>query len=471
MTQLNFNKKDIIHFIGIGGIGMSGIALILKKMGYEVQGSDISKKNKNIDRLKKNKIKVFNTHKATNIKQSKIIVISSAIKKDNPELNYANKSKKILIIKRADMLAHIISLKKNIVVSGSHGKTTITSLVSTILKDAHYNPTIVNGGIINSMNSNADLGNGEWTVIEADESDGSFLKFNNTHAIVSNIDFEHMDYYKNFNNLKNQFKFFLEKTPLFGKNIICIDDKNIKKIKTKINNQNFITYGFTENANFVPINIKFRDMKIIFDLKINLKKQIIIKNIILNLIGKHNVLNATASIIAALNVGVPISKIKKSLKNFSGVQRRMTKILDFQQRLIFDDYAHHPTEITSVLSACKSNFTNKRIVSIFQPHRYSRVTSLYDEFSKSFILSDLVVLCPIYAAGEKHTIFDLHKFAKNISVKSNVPIVVIKDEYNLEVFLKKNLMKNDIVVSMGAGNISSWIRNISKNILDAKIWN
>ena len=471
MTQLNFNKKDIIHFIGIGGIGMSGIALILKKMGYEVQGSDISKKNKNIDRLKKNKIKVFNTHKATNIKQSKIIVISSAIKKDNPELNHANKSKKILIIKRADMLAHIISLKKNIVVSGSHGKTTITSLVSTILKDAHYNPTIVNGGIINSMNSNADLGNGEWTVIEADESDGSFLKFNNTHAIVSNIDFEHMDYYKNFNNLKNQFKLFLEKTPLFGKNIICIDDKNIKKIKTKINNQNFITYGFTENANFVPINIKFRDMKIIFDLKINLKKQIIIKNIILNLIGKHNVLNATASIIAALNVGVPISKIKKSLKNFSGVQRRMTKILDFQQRLIFDDYAHHPTEITSVLSACKSNFTNKRIVSIFQPHRYSRVTSLYDEFSKSFILSDLVVLCPIYAAGEKHTIFDLHKFAKNISVKSNVPIVVIKDEHNLEVFLKKNLMKNDIVVSMGAGNISSWIRNISKNILDAKIWN
>ncbi len=471
MTQLNFNKKDIIHFIGIGGIGMSGIALILKKMGYEVQGSDISKKNKNIERLRKNNIKVFNTHKATNIKQSKIIVISSAIKKDNPELNHANKSQKILIIKRADMLAHIISLKKNIVVSGSHGKTTITSLVSTILKDAHYNPTIVNGGIINSMNSNADLGNGEWTVIEADESDGSFLKFNNTHAIVSNIDFEHMDYYKNFNNLKNQFKFFLEKTPLFGKNIICIDDKNIKKIKTKINNQNFITYGFTENANFVPINIKFRDMKIIFDLKINLKKQIIIKNIILNLIGKHNVLNATASIIAALNVGIPISKIKKSLKNFSGVQRRMTKILDFQQRLIFDDYAHHPTEITSVLSACKSNFTNKRIVSIFQPHRYSRVTSLYDEFSKSFILSDLVVLCPIYAAGEKRIIFDLHKFAKNISVKSNVPIVVIKDEFNLEVFLKKNLMKNDIVVSMGAGNISSWIRNISKNILDAKIWN
>ena len=471
MTQLNFNKKDIIHFIVIGGIGMSGIALILKKMGYEVQGSDISKKNKNIDRLKKNKIKVFNTHKATNIKQSKIIVISSAIKKDNPELNHANKSKKILIIKRADMLAHIISLKKNIVVSGSHGKTTITSLVSTTLKDAHFNPTIVNGGIINSMNSNADLGNGEWTVIEADESDGSFLKFNNTHAIVSNIDFEHMDYYKNFNNLKNQFKFFLEKTPLFGKNIICIDDKNLKKIKTKINNQNFITYGFTEDANFVPKNIKFKDMKINFDLNINLKNQTIIKNIILNLIGKHNVLNATASIIAALNVGIPISKIKKSLKNFSGVQRRMTKILDYQQRLIFDDYAHHPTEITSVLSACKSNFINKRIVSIFQPHRYSRVTSLYDEFTKSFILSDLAVLCPIYAAGEKRTIFDLYKFAKNISVKSNVPIVVIKDEYNLEVFLKKNLMKNDIVVSMGAGNISSWIRNISKNILDAKIWN
>ena len=469
--NLNFNKKDIIHFIGIGGIGMSGIALILKQMGYEVQGSDISKKNKNIDRLKKNKIKVFDCHKASNIKQSKIIVISSAIKKENPELIQANKLKNILIIKRADMLAHIISLKKNIVVSGSHGKTTITSLVSTILKDAHYKPTIVNGGIINSMNSNANLGNGDWSVIEADESDGSFLKFNNTHAIVSNIDFEHMDYYKNFNNLKNQFKIFLEKTPLFGKNIICLDDKNLRKIKAKIKNQNFITYGFRKEANFIPHNIKFKDMKIIFDLKVNLKKQTIIKNITLNLIGKHNVLNATASIIAALNIGIPISKIKKSLKNFSGVQRRMTKILDYKQRLIFDDYAHHPTEIASVLSACKSNFMKKRIISVFQPHRYSRVISLYNEFSKCFTLSDLVILCPIYAAGEKSMIFDLNKFAKNISVKSDVPIVVIKDENNLEIFLKKNLIKNDIVISMGAGNISSWIRNISKNIFDAKIWN
>ena len=270
--QLNINKKDKIHFIGIGGIGMSGIALILKKMGYDVQGSDISKKNKNLINLKKKNIKLFYKHHPSNIKNSKIVVISSAIGNDNVELKYAL-TKNILIIKRADMLAHIISLKKNIVISGSHGKTTITSLVSTILKDANFKPTIINGGIINSLKTNATLGDGDWTVIEADESDGSFLKFNNTLAIASNIDYEHMDYYKNFKNLKDQFAQFLNKTPLFGKNIICLDDKNLKKIKQNSLQQNFLTYGFTNEANFVPHNIVFSNMKIKFDLKVNIKKK------------------------------------------------------------------------------------------------------------------------------------------------------------------------------------------------------
>lgn len=270
--ELSINKKDVIHLIGIGGIGMSGIALILKKMGYDVQGSDISEDNKNILSLKKKNIKIFNSHKSQNIKNAKIVVISSAISKKNSELKHALKNN-ILVIKRADMLAHIISLKKNIVISGSHGKTTITSLVSTILKDAKLKPTIVNGGIINSLKTNASLGEGEWSVIEADESDGSFLKFNNTHAIVSNIDHEHIDYYKNFKNLKKQFSIFLNKTPLFGKNIICLDDVSLKNIKEKSKKQNFLTYGFNPKANFIPTNIQFRDMKIHFDLKVNLEKK------------------------------------------------------------------------------------------------------------------------------------------------------------------------------------------------------
>jgi len=465
--ELNINKKDKIHFIGIGGIGMSGIALILKKMGYDVQGSDISKKNKNLISLKKHKIKLFYKHHPSNIKNSKIIVISSAIGNDNAELKYAL-TKNILIIKRADMLAHIISLKKNIVISGSHGKTTITSLVSTILKDANFKPTIINGGIINSLKTNATLGDGDWTVIEADESDGSFLKFNNTLAIASNIDYEHMDYYKNFKNLKDQFAQFLNKTPLFGKNIICLDDQNLKKIKQNSLQTNFLTYGFRNEANFVPHNIVFSNMKIKFDLKVNIKKKIVIKNIILNLMGKHNVLNATAAIIVGITLGISLKKIKNSLQNFLGVQRRLTKLFEDKKRIIFDDYAHHPTEIEAVLDACKSNFKNKKIISIFQPHRYSRVNSLYKEFTQCFSNSNLVVLCPIYSAGEKIIKFDLEKFARNITKNSNTDVIIVNDQNNLYSFLHKNSKDEEIIIAMGAGSISQWIRIISEKLTNEK---
>ena len=406
--ELSINKKDKIHLIGIGGIGMSGIALILKKMGYDVQGSDISLKSKSLDFLKKNKIKIFNNHKSQNIKNAKIVVISTAINKSNSEFQAAIK-KKILIIRRADMLAHIISLKKNIVISGSHGKTTITSLVSTILKDANFKPTIVNGGIINSLKTNARLGDGDWSVIEADESDGSFLKFSNTIAVVSNIDHEHMDYYKNFSNLTKQFALFLDKTPLFGKNVVCLDDPSIAKLIKKSTKQNFLTYGFNSKADFIPTNLVYKNMKIYFDLKVNLKKKLTIKNVTLNLMGQHNVLNA-----------------------------------------------------------CKKNFNKHKIVSVFQPHRFSRVQSLYSEFSNCFLDSDLVVLCPVYAAGEKIINFDLEKFGKKIVKNSNTEVVIAKDEKNLEIFLQKNHSSKEVVIAMGAGSVSQWIRSISKKIKNAK---
>ena len=462
--ELNINKKDKIHFIGIGGIGMSGIALILKKMGYDVQGSDISKKNKNLTSLKKHKIKLFYKHHPSNIKNSNIVVISSAIGNDNVELKYAL-TKNTLIIKRADMLAHIISLKKNIVISGSHGKTTITSLVSTILKDANFKPTIINGGIINSLKTNATLGDGDWTVIEADESDGSFLKFNNTLAIASNIDYEHMDYYKNFKNLKDQFAQFLNKTPLFGKNIICLDDKNLKKIKQNSLQQNFLTYGFANEANFVPHNIVFSNMKIKFDLKVNIKKKIVIKNIILNLMGKHNVLNATAAIIAGITLGISLKKIKNSLQNFLGVQRRLTKLFEDKKRIIFDDYAHHPTEIKEVLNGVKEVYKDYKKVCIFQPHRISRLRDLRKKFSFAFQNADTVILCPVYSAGEKIKLgFNYLNFAKEIIKNSKVKLFIVNDYIQLAQFLKKNMFGKKIVIGMGAGSISSWMKKLPQLI-------
>lgn len=366
------------------------------------------------------------------------------------------------------MLANIISLKKNVVISGSHGKTTITSLVSTILKEANFKPTIVNGGIINSLNTNAKLGEGNWSVIEADESDGSFLKFNNTHTIVSNIDHEHMDYYKNFKNLKKQFGIFLNRTPLFGKNIICLDDKNLQDLKKNSRRQNFITYGFNKKADFVPINIVYKDMQIHFDLKINLKKKFIIKNITLNLMGKHNILNATSAIILALTLNISITKIKKTLKNFLGVQRRLTKVFHSKNKIIFDDYAHHPTEISAVLDACKNNFNNKKIISIFQPHRFSRVKSLYNEFTESFEKADQVILCPIYPAGEKLVRFNLENFAKKIAKNSKVEVVIVKNYENLNILLNKNYSNKEVIIAMGAGSISQWIRSISINLKNDK---
>jgi UDP-N-acetylmuramate--alanine ligase len=462
--ELEINKKSKVHFIGIGGIGMSGIALIMKNLGYDVQGSDTLKKSKILDKLKSNKIRVYHGHKTKSVLNSDIVVISTAIKSSNQEFKLA-KSKKIQIIKRADMLAHLLNLKSNIIISGSHGKTTITSLVSNMLSDAKYDPMIINGGILNSIDSNAMVGNGDWSVVEADESDGSFLKFKSIYSVVSNIDLEHMDYYGTFANLKKNFQTFLNKTPLLGKNIVCIDDKHISSLLQKIKKNNLITYGFSKHANIRCSNLKNIDMGMQFDLNIKLlQKKYVIKNIRLNLLGKHNVLNATAAVTIGLLLKIGIKKIKSSLQKFSGVQRRLTIVHKDVKKIIYDDYAHHPTEIKAVLEACRNNYKNKNLVSIFQPHRYTRVKSLYKEFTKCFNLADLVVVCPVYAAGENSKSFNFKKFCKDISTNSKVQTVVANDQNDIELFIKKNLIKNQVIIAMGAGSISSWIRNISFNL-------
>ena len=465
MKKINLGQKDLIHFIGIGGIGMSGLAQIMKNMGFRIQGSD-QHKNKNTIICTKLGIKVFIGHSPSNIKKATILVKSTAIKNNNPEIKYAKKNK-IPIYSRAEVLADAVSQKKNIIITGSHGKTTTTSLVAKILSDQKLDPTIINGGVINSLKSNAKLGKGDWAILEADESDGSFLKLPINYSIVTNVDYEHLDYYKKYKNLENSFVEFINKTPPTGKTIICLDNKNVRKILKKVKNKNILTYGENIKANYVITKIKYKLDSTSFNLsfKGREKKRKIIKNINVKLLGKHNVLNATAAFIVCLNLGADQNKIKKSLKNFSGVQRRMTKVFSKNKNDFYDDYAHHPTEISSILEGVSNVYNKRKIISIFEPHRYSRVLSLKKEFSKCFLKSDMVIICPLYSAGEKKdSKFNLINFANSISKNSKTQIIIVKTELELIKYFKRNLTSNEIIIGMGAGSISKWMIGLKSSL-------
>tara|TARA_A100001015_G_scaffold320539_1_gene447287 strand:- start:2488 stop:3888 length:1401 start_codon:yes stop_codon:yes gene_type:complete len=466
MKNIRIGQKEIIHFVGIGGIGMSGLAQVMKTMGFKIQGSD-QNNNKSTFSCKKAGIKVFKGHSKSNIRKATILVKSTAIKNNNVELLQAKKNK-IPVYSRAEVLADVVSLKKNIIITGSHGKTTTTSLVAKILSDQKLDPTIINGGVINSFNSNAKLGKGDWAILEADESDGSFLKLPINYSIVTNLDYEHIDYYKNYKNLEKAFIEFINKTPPIGKSLVCIDNKNIKKILKKIKNKNIFTYGFNKIANYRIDNTRYYLNHSIFNLNFknpNNKKKISIKDINLKLIGKHNILNATAAIAVCLNLGVKIHTIKKALKNFSGVQRRMTKIFTKNKNEFFDDYAHHPTEISSTLEGVSKVYKERKIVSVFEPHRYSRIISLKNAFSKCFLNSDLVLICPIYAAGEKkNRSFDYLKFSKLISKNSQTQVIIVKNQKDLVNYLRKNLIDDEIVIGMGAGLITHWMRGLKSTL-------
>ncbi len=463
--KIELAKNEIIHFVGIGGIGMSGLCLIMKGKGFRVQGSDIFL-NKNIESLKKEKIKIHIGHKKQNIKNATIVVVSSAIKKNNPELIEA-KNKNLPIIQRGKMLAHIVSLMKNIVVVGSHGKTTTTSLVTSIFEKTKIDPTIINGGVINSIKGSAKLGKSDWSILEADESDGSFVHIPPTYSIITNIDREHMDYYKSMDELRNYFMQFLDKVPSFGKSFICIDDKiNVELIKN-LKTKNFYTYGSNSKSNFFIKNIdqnkKFTD----FDLQINLpnKQKRMIKKIRIPLLGIHNVRNSVAATAVALSVGISISDIKRGLLNFKGVQRRFNKIFTFNNIDFYDDYAHHPTEIKYVLKGVNDVYKDFEKVCIFQPHRISRLKDLKKEFSFAFKKADMVVLCPIYTAGERIKLgFNYLNFAKEIIKNSNVKLFLVENKLQLAKFIKNNMYGRKIVIGMGAGTISNWMRDLPKYI-------
>ena len=463
--KIELAKTEVVHFVGIGGIGMSGLSLIMKGKGFKIQGSD-SNLNKNIERLRKQKIKIFIGQKKQNLKNATIVVISSAIKKNNPEILEA-KRKKLPIIRRGKMLAHIVSLMKNIVVVGSHGKTTTTSLVTSIFQKTKLDPTIINGGIINSIKNTAKLGKSDWSILEADESDGSFIHITPTYSIITNIDREHMDFYKSMDDLKDYFKQFIEKVPSFGKSFICIDDKINNELVKKLKNRNFYTYGTNINANFVIKNIKQNIEFSEFDLQVNVpnKKKITIKKIKIPLLGVHNIRNSVAAAAISLTVGISISDIKKGLMNFKGVQRRFNKIFSYNGIDFYDDYAHHPTEIKVVLEGVNKVYQGFEKVCIFQPHRISRLKDLKKEFSFAFKNADTVILCPIFTAGEKIKLgFNYHNFAKEIIKNSKVRLFLVNDKNQLAKFLKKNMYGKKIVIGMGAGSISNWMRQLPKLI-------
>ena len=466
--QVFDNNLGVIHFIGIGGIGMSGIAEVLKNLGFEVTGSDISD-NQNIKRLRNIGIKVIIGHKEENILQASIIVISSAINDDNSELKEARR-KRLPIVRRAEMLAELMRFKKTISVGGTHGKTTTTSLMAAVLEKASFDPTVINGGVINSYNSNAKLGSSEWMVVEADESDGSFLKLPSTNVIVTNIDAEHLDFYKNFKELKEAFKKFINNIPFYGVAIICIDNPTIQSIISEIDDKRIITYGLSLQADFRAVKITFKESKTYFTLEISPRKDSSIKkieNMVSNIPGMHNVQNILAVCAMSVELGIDFKVIKEALTNFQGVNRRFSLIQNFNGVKIFDDYGHHPTEIKATLSAARE-ISNSKVIAIVQPHRYSRLKLLFEDFTSAFNDADTVFITDIYAAGE---IPDSE--LNNDSLLSSLISAGHKDArkycvIELEKLFENTLRNGDIVVFLGAGDISTkakeFVDNLMKNI-------
>ena len=448
------NKTDIIHIIGIGGIGMSGIAEIMSKMGYRVQGSDANKSN-NTKRLEKKNIKVFIGHKKSNVKRANIVFFSTAIKNSNIEMISARENN-IPTLPRFKILSHLMRLKKGIAISGSHGKTTTTTMVSSIFMHQNLKPTIINGGIINEIGTNTKLGTGEWMVVEADESDGTFLKLPATISAITNIDKEHLDYYKSFSTLKKSFKKFITQVPFYGFSVVCNDDPYLKKLITDIKSTSIIKYGFSKNSDIRALNVRVKNDSVVFDVENNLVKnnKKIIKNYQLPMLGSYNILNALVGIAISLKLKLPQHKTKKALKNFDGVARRFTKIDRINNNLFIDDYAHHPTEIDSVLSAAKQSQSSNNIIAVFQPHRYSRVLTLKKEFSKCFKKANTVLVLDIYAAGEKnYTSFKIKTLVNLIRNNSKTDTHYIESIDLVSKFL--NAGKRNLVIFMGAGDISS----------------
>lgn len=465
MFDIVGNNK-VIHFIGIGGIGVSGIAEIMHSMGYTVQGSDQSR-SQNTDRLEKLGVTVFIGHKEENVGNAQIVVYSSAIKMDNPEILYAKKHK-IPFLPRSEMLSQIIRFKKSVVVSGSHGKTTVTSLCAAILEMASFRPTVVNGGVINAYQTNAKLGKGDWAVIESDESDGSFIHLFPTIGIITNIDHEHINHYGSFENLKLAFVNFIKNTPFYGCCIVCFDDTNIVEITSEIFDRRIISYGIdNENAMYKAINIKQNGQFSAFDVLIKNGTEKIIQNFTIPLLGKHNILNALSAIAMGIELKIEVDIIKNTLSNFSGVNRRFTEIGVVNGIRFIDDYAHHPTEIASVLDSAKQTSKGK-IAIVCQPHRFTRLTNLFNGFVNILSEPDIRIITSVYKVTDKESgMKDADDLFEALSNVKNTFFAKDKDEVEraiIKIIKSEQLKKGDIIIFVGAGSISKWAREIYESV-------
>jgi len=455
----------VIHFIGIGGIGMSGIAEVLVQSGYLVQGSDIKASN-NTKRLEKLGIQVFIGQRKSNILNAKIIVVSTAISKKNIELVEA---KKIFlpIVHRAEMLGELMRLKQSIAIAGTHGKTTTTSLIAKMIEENGMDPTIINGGIISSLDSNARMGKGDWMVVEADESDGSFTKLNPTAAVITNIDLEHLDFHKNEKNLELAFFNFLSSIPFYGFICLCTDHPRVQKLISKLEDKKVITYGLSANADVRATNIIYNNNKMNFTLSISNRRKLEISSyeIEFSMIGIHNIQNALATIATGIELKIPIEKIKNTLKTFTGVQRRFQNVGNFKNTTIIDDYGHHPVEINAALAAARLLTPKSKIISIFQPHRYSRIKDLFNDFCSCFNDADYVFLLDVYPAGEEPLKGFESTDLKNGLLKyghKNVSYIESKKALIRETL--KIISPHDIIICLGAGSITKIANTLEKEL-------
>jgi len=457
-----FERFKKVFFVGIGGIGMSGIAEIMHNLNFDISGSD-QNENSNTIRLKRIGVKINIGHGKKGIKGSDLVVFSSAIKKNNKDIIEARKNN-IPTISRAKMLAEILRLKYSITISGSHGKTTTTSIISSIFEYANLDPTIINGGIINKYNTNAKLGKGKWIIAEADESDGSFTHLPSTIGVINNIDPEHIDFYKTFDNLKNAFLTYGQNIPFFGFLCICKDDKNVKSICKNLKNIRTISYGISKLSNISCSNIKIIFRKntyySCFDVRINWLKEYTIKRVYFPMIGLHNIKNALAAISVAVGVGINAKVIKEGIQKFSGVKRRFNLI--YRNKIkIFDDYAHHPVEITNVINSLKL-ISKGRIIAVHEPHRYSRVHSLFKDFIKSLSIADHVILLPVFSAGEKKIKrFESQMLVSRIGLKKSD---YVSNKVKLFKKLEDIIKVGDNIVFLGAGPITKLAYEFAKKI-------
>jgi len=454
----------LIHFVGIGGIGMSGIAEILHNLKYQVQGSDIAE-SANVKRLTALGIPVQIGHNSENVANAAVVVVSSAINQENPEIAEA-RARRIPVVRRAEMLAELMRLKSSIAVGGTHGKTTTTSLIASVLDGAGFDPTVINGGIINAYGTNARLGGSEWMVVEADESDGTFIRLPATIAIITNLDPEHLDFYGDFETEKAAFRRFVENIPFYGFAVVCIDHAEVQTLIGQITDRRLVTYGLSPQAEVRAVDLKPGPGGISFNVEVNKGEtgKRVISGLRLPMFGEHNVLNALAAIAVAIEMDIDDAAITNTLARFEGVKRRFTKVGEAGGVTIIDDYGHHPVEVNAVLKAARSA-TQGKVVAVIQPHRYSRIQDLFEEFCVCFNDADTVIVSEIYAAGEDPIPgIDQEALIAGLTSHGHRNVLALAEPDGLADLIHSETDAGDLVVCLGAGSITAWANALPEQL-------